>query len=68
MKVQINGATHDFTGDPVTPILWYLRDELGFTGTKFGCGIGACGACTVHLDGVAVRRCQTPVSATVGKA
>jgi isoquinoline 1-oxidoreductase subunit alpha len=68
MKLQINGVAHDFTGDPATPILWYLRDELGLTGTKFGCGIGACGACTVHLDGIAVRGCQTPLSAAVGKS
>ncbi len=68
MQLHINGVAHDFTGDPATPILWYLRDELGLTGTKFGCGIGACGACTVHLDGVAVRGCQTPASATVGKS
>ena len=67
MKLQINGVAHDFTGDPITPVLFYLRDELGLTGTKFGCGIGACGACTVHVDGIAVRGCQTPLSATVGK-
>ena len=50
-----------------TPLLWVLRDNLGLTGTKFGCGIGECGACTVHLDGVATRSCSTPVSAVVGK-
>lgn len=51
-----------------TPLLWVLRDQLGMTGTKFGCGIGSCGACTVHLDGVAVSACVTPVSAAVGKS
>src|SRR5579872_1444833 len=67
MDVVINGVTRTFTGDPTMPILWYVRDELGLTGTKFGCGIGACGACTVHLDGVAVRGCQTPMSTAAGK-
>jgi isoquinoline 1-oxidoreductase alpha subunit len=68
MQVRVNGISHDFVGDAGTPLLWYLRDELGLTGTKFGCGIGACGACTVHLDGRAVRSCQTPLSATQGKS
>jgi isoquinoline 1-oxidoreductase subunit alpha len=67
MQVRVNGISHDFVGDAGTPLLWYLRDELGLMGTKFGCGIGACGACTVHLDGRAVRSCQTPLSATQGK-
>src|SRR5271157_915001 len=61
MQLKINGVEHEFAGDPATPLLWYLRDELGLTGTKFGCGIGTCGACTVHLDGVAVRSCMTQV-------
>jgi isoquinoline 1-oxidoreductase alpha subunit len=68
VKIRVNGTTHEFGGDPQMPLLWYLRDELGLTGTKFGCGIAACGACTVHLDGEAVRSCQTPVGAIEGKA
>lgn len=67
IQLTVNGATKEFAGDTTTPLLWYLRDELGLTGTKFGCGIGACGACTVHVDGVAVRGCQTPISAAQGK-
>jgi isoquinoline 1-oxidoreductase alpha subunit len=67
VKIRVNGTTYDFDGDPQMPLLWYLRDELGLTGTKFGCGIAACGACTVHLDGEAVRSCQTPVGALEGK-
>lgn len=59
IKIQVNGTTRSFDGDPEMPLLWYLRDEAGLTGTKFGCGAGLCGACTVHLDGVAVRSCQT---------
>jgi isoquinoline 1-oxidoreductase subunit alpha len=66
-QLRVNGQAHEFAGDPATPLLWYVRDELGLTGTKFGCGIGACGACTVHLDGTAVRACRTPVSAAQGK-
>jgi isoquinoline 1-oxidoreductase subunit alpha len=68
MQVRVNGITRNAGAAADTPLLWYLRDELGLTGTKFGCGIGACGACTVHLDGRAVRSCQTPLSATQGKA
>ncbi len=68
MELTVNGTRHTYTGDPAMPLLWYVRDELGLTGTKYGCGIGACGACTVHLDGVAVRGCQTPVSAAAGRA
>ncbi|MFI5250014.1 MAG: (2Fe-2S)-binding protein [Gemmatimonadales bacterium] len=68
MQIRVNGSSRHFVGDADTPLLWYLRDELGLTGTKFGCGIGACGACTVHLDGRAVRSCQTPLSATQGKS
>lgn len=67
MKVTINGTAHEFTGDPQMPLLWYLRDELGLTGTKFGCGISACGACTVHLGETAIRSCVTPMSAIDGK-
>ena len=62
----VNGAERRFDGDPDMPLLWVLRDELGLTGTKYGCGVAACGACTVHLDGAAVRACQTPVSAANG--
>jgi isoquinoline 1-oxidoreductase alpha subunit len=62
----VNGTERRYDGDPDMPLLWYLRDELGLTGTKFGCGVAACGACTVHLDGTAVRACQTPVSAAEG--
>jgi isoquinoline 1-oxidoreductase alpha subunit len=66
--LRINGASHDVDVPPETPLLWVLRDILGMTGTKFGCGIGLCGACTVHIDGVAQRSCSTPVSAAAGKA
>ena len=62
----VNGIERSYDGDPDMPLLWYLRDELGLTGTKFGCGIAQCGACTVHLGGTAVRACQTPVSAALG--
>jgi isoquinoline 1-oxidoreductase alpha subunit len=62
----LNGTERRYDGDPDMPLLWYLRDELGLTGTKFGCGVAACGACTIHLDGNAVRACQTPVSSAEG--
>lgn len=65
--VRVNGADHQFDGDPQLPLLWYLRDFLGLTGSKFGCGMGLCGACTVHQDGVAIRSCITPVSSLEGK-
>jgi isoquinoline 1-oxidoreductase alpha subunit len=68
MKLRVNGADRTYAGDAAMPLLWYLRDELGLTGTKFGCGIAACGACTVHLDGKAIRACVTPVGAAEGKA
>ena len=64
--IRINGTTRDVGADPQMPLLWAIRDILGLTGTKFGCGIGACGACTVHMDGQAVRSCITPLSATNG--
>ena len=67
ISMTINGRGQEFSGDGAMPLLWYLRDELGLTGTKFGCGVSACGACTVHLDGQAVRACVTPVSAAEGK-
>jgi len=63
----INGQTHNVEVEPDTPLLWVLRDNLGMTGTKFGCGIAQCGACTVHLNGVATRSCLTPVSLAEGK-
>jgi isoquinoline 1-oxidoreductase alpha subunit len=62
MKLTVNGQEHEVGADPDMPLLWVLRDLLGLTGTKFGCGEALCGACTVHLDGVAVRSCVTPVS------
>ncbi|TXI80873.1 MAG: (2Fe-2S)-binding protein [Cupriavidus sp.] len=64
--LTINGKTHDVDADPSTPLLWALRDNLGMTGTKFGCGMAACGACTVHLNGAATRSCVMPISATAG--
>jgi isoquinoline 1-oxidoreductase subunit alpha len=63
----VNGASRSFDGDPEMPLLWYLRDDLGLTGTKFGCGQGLCGACTVHIDGAAVRACQTKVATLAGR-
>lgn len=70
MNLQINGREHALAADtdPQMPLLWLLRDELNLTGTKFGCGVAACGACTVHVDGRAVRSCVTPLSAVQGKA
>ena len=62
MKLTVNGQEHEVDADPEMPLLWVLRDLLGLTGTKFGCGEALCGACTVHLDGVAIRSCVTPVS------
>ena len=67
LTLRINGHEHQLDGPPEMPLLWYLRDTLGHTGTKFGCGMALCGACTVHLDGTAVRSCITPVVAAVGK-
>ena len=64
--IRINGAPHDIDVDPQMPLLWAIRDIVGLTGTKFGCGIGACGACTVHMDGQAIRSCITPVSVAEG--
>ena len=67
MKLRINQQERSFEGDPQMPLMWLLRDELGLTGTKFGCGMGLCGACTVHIDGKAVRSCITPVSSVTGE-
>ncbi len=64
--LTVNGTERRYDGDPEMPLLWYLRDELGLTGTKFGCGQALCGVCTVHVDGAAVRACQTPLSAVEG--
>ena len=63
LKLNVNGVDHQVEADPDMPLLWALRDLLGLTGTKYGCGEALCGACTVHLDGMAVRSCITPVSA-----
>ena len=65
--LNINGKTYTVDVDPSTPVLWALRENLNMTGTKFGCGMALCGACTVHMDGVAIRSCVTPVSAVAGK-
>jgi isoquinoline 1-oxidoreductase alpha subunit len=64
----VNGKPAEFEGDPTTPLLWIIRDHVGLKGTKFGCGLGQCGACTVHIDGKAVRSCITPVNAADGKS
>jgi isoquinoline 1-oxidoreductase alpha subunit len=64
VKLQVNGMDRTFNGDPDMPLLWYLRDVLGLTGTKFGCGMALCGACTVHKNGEAIRSCITTMSAT----
>ena len=66
-RLTINGKSHDIDVAPDTPLLWAIRDHAGLTGTKYGCGIGECGACTVHIDGKAVRSCSLPVSAAEGK-
>jgi isoquinoline 1-oxidoreductase alpha subunit len=65
--LQINGKDRQIDADPSTPILWVLRDTLGMTGTKFGCGAALCGACTVHMNGAAIRSCVTPISAASGQ-
>jgi isoquinoline 1-oxidoreductase alpha subunit len=68
VNVQVNGQERKFEGDPSMPLMWFLRDELGLTGTKFGCGLGFCGACTVHLQGEAVRACTVVMSDVTGKS
>jgi isoquinoline 1-oxidoreductase alpha subunit len=65
--LNVNGRTQTLDVDPATPVLWALRDTLGLTGTKFGCGAALCGACTVHIDGKATRSCVTPISAVQGR-
>ncbi len=67
-EININGVVRKLDADPDMPLLWAIREEAGLTGTKFGCGIAQCGACTVHLDGVAVRSCTTPLGAAAGRA
>jgi isoquinoline 1-oxidoreductase alpha subunit len=66
-RLTINGQSMEVNVNPSTPLLWAIREQVGLTGTKYGCGIAACGSCTVHLDGAAVRSCIVPVSAAVGK-
>jgi isoquinoline 1-oxidoreductase subunit alpha len=68
MKLTVNGKTHDLDVEGDTPLLWVIRDDVGLTGTKFGCGIGACGACTVLLEGEPTRSCVLPMSAVAGKS
>jgi isoquinoline 1-oxidoreductase alpha subunit len=65
--LYVNGVEQHFEGSPEMPLLWFLRDVLGLTGTKFGCGMGLCGACTVHIDGNATRSCVTPIAAAAGR-
>ena len=67
VRLNINGKTLDLDVDPNQPLLWAIREQGGLTGTKYGCGVAQCGACTVHIDGAAVRSCSFPVSAAVGK-
>ena len=67
VELTINGAKRQHDGDPAMPLLWFIRDELNLTGTKYGCGVAQCGACTVHLDGNPIRACITPVSVAAGK-
>lgn len=66
-KLNVNGRVREFEAEPDTPLLWVLREQLGLTGTKYGCGIAACGACTVHIDGAATRSCVRPVSTLSAK-
>ena len=68
IKLRVNGQEESFDGDPAMPLLWYLRDVLGLTGTKFGCGAALCGACTVHVDGEAARACITAVGEVAGRS
>lgn len=67
LALNINDSTRNVDADPNTPLLWVIREDLGLTGTKYGCGVAQCGACTVHVDGVPLRSCSAPVSAMVGK-
>ena len=67
-QLRVNGASHTVQADPTTPVLWILRDHLRLTGTKYGCGIGECGVCTIHVEGAAVRACSLPVAALAGRS
>src|SRR5579871_5159969 len=67
MELEVNGKTFSVEVSPETPLLWVIREDIGLTGTKFGCGIGACGACSVHIDGEVARSCSIPVAAVAGK-
>jgi isoquinoline 1-oxidoreductase subunit alpha len=67
VRLTINGKTHEVDVDPSTPLLWVIREQVGLTGTKYGCGMAQCGACTVHVNGAATRSCVMPVSAAVGQ-
>lgn len=67
VSVKINGKEHAYDGDPNMPLLWFIRDEVNLTGTKYGCGTGLCGACTIHVDGAAVRSCQMTMADVAGK-
>ena len=68
IRLKVNGAAQQYDGDPEMPLLWYLRDELQLTGSKFGCGAGLCGACTVHVNGEAQRSCSYPMKGLAGKS
>ncbi len=68
VRLTINGTTHNVDVEPATPLLWVIRENVGLTGTKYGCGVAQCGACTVHVDGVAMRSCSVPASAAAGKS
>jgi len=67
MQLNVNGKSHEVDVEPTTPLLWAIREQIGLTGTKYGCGIAQCGACTVHIDGAAARSCAIPVSTAAGK-
>jgi isoquinoline 1-oxidoreductase alpha subunit len=67
VSLSINGQTHNVDVEPDTPLLWVIRENVGLTGTKYGCGVAQCGSCTVHVDGIAMRSCSLPVSAAAGK-
>ena len=68
VSLKVNGTSQSYDGDPTMPLLWYLRDVLQMTGTKFGCGLALCGACTVHIDGAAMRSCRMPMSGLEGRS
>ena len=67
IRLTINGKTHNVDADPNTPLLWVIREQVGLTGTKYGCGVAQCGACTVHIDGTPIRSCAMPASAAAGR-